>query len=151
VPAAWLGFCSPKRISPPAECSPMLMHVTVEGKMGLAHAVQHLLLRGWWCTEQAAQGGYGSPIPGGIQGQAGCGSGHPGLLIGDPAHSRGLKLDEHCGPFQPRPFYSIWCWKGNTARKEILQENPSPSSLLTVSSSSNFTLRISMVLAELSN
>ena len=22
-----------------------------------------------------------------------------------PAHSRGLELDEHCGPFQPRPFY----------------------------------------------
>ena len=46
-----------------------------------------------------------SPIPGGIQGQAGCGSGQPGLLVGDPAHSRGLELHEHCGPFQPRPFY----------------------------------------------
>jgi len=41
----------------------------------------------------------------GIQGQAGCGSGQPGLLVGDPAHSRGLELDGHCGPFQPRPFY----------------------------------------------
>jgi len=47
----------------------------------------------------------GCPIPGGIQGQAGCGSGQPGLVVGNPAHSRGLKLDEHCGPFQPRPFY----------------------------------------------
>ena len=47
----------------------------------------------------------GCPIPAGIQGQAGCGSGQPGLLVGDPAHSRGLGLDEHCGPFQPRPFY----------------------------------------------
>ena len=37
--------------------------------------------------------------------QAGCGSGQPGLVVGDPAHSRGLKLDDHCGPFQPRPFY----------------------------------------------
>ena len=55
--------------------------------------------------EQVAQGGCGCPIPGGIQGQAGCGSGHPGLLVGDPAHSRVLELDEHCGPFQPRPFY----------------------------------------------
>ena len=54
--------------------------------------------------EQVAQGGCGCPIPGGIQGQAGCGSGRPGLLVGDPAHSRGLELDEHCGPFQPRPF-----------------------------------------------
>jgi len=51
------------------------------------------------------QGGCGCPIPGGIQGQAGCGSGQPGLLVGNPAHSRGLKLDDHCGPFQPRPFY----------------------------------------------
>ena len=45
------------------------------------------------------------PIPGGIQGQAGCGFGQPGLVVGNPAHSRGLKLNDHCGPFQPRPFY----------------------------------------------
>jgi len=43
-------------------------------------------------------------MPGGIQGQAGCGSGQPGLVVGNPAHSRGLELDDHCGPFQPRPF-----------------------------------------------
>jgi len=36
--------------------------------------------------------------------QAGCGSGQPSLVVGDPAHSRGLELDEHCGPLQPRPF-----------------------------------------------
>jgi len=64
-------------------------------------------------------------IQGGIQRQAGCGSGQPGLLVGDPAHGRGLELDDHCGPFQPRPFYdsminmekvyfiltfsSVWC------------------------------------------
>jgi len=51
--------------------------------------------------EQVAQGGCGCPIPAGIQGQAGCGSGQPGLLVGDTAHSRGLGLDDHCGPFQP--------------------------------------------------
>jgi len=39
------------------------------------------------------------------EGQAGYGSGQPGLLVGDPAHSRGLELDEHCDPLQPRPFY----------------------------------------------
>ena len=50
------------------------------------------------------QGGCGCPIPAGIQGQAGCGSGQPGLVVGDPAHSRGLELSENCGPFQPRPF-----------------------------------------------
>ena len=55
--------------------------------------------------EQVVQGGCGCPIPGGIQGQAGCGSGQPALVVGDPARSRGLELDEHCGPFQPRPFY----------------------------------------------
>ena len=61
--------------------------------------------------EQVAQGGCGCPIPGGIQGQAGCGSGQPGLLdvalgsLGNPAHSRGLKLDDRCGPFQPRLFF----------------------------------------------
>jgi len=60
---------------------------------------------------QVAQGGCGCPIPGGIQGQAGCGSGQPGLVVGDPAHSRGLELDEHCGPFQARPFYdSLILW-----------------------------------------
>ena len=53
--------------------------------------------------EQVAQGGCGCPIPGGIQGQAGCGSGQPALVVGDPAHSRGV--DDDCGPFQPRPFY----------------------------------------------
>jgi len=35
--------------------------------------------------EQVAQGGCGCPIPGGIQGQAGWGSGQPGLVVGDPA------------------------------------------------------------------
>jgi len=27
------------------------------------------------------------------------------VMVGDPAHSRGMKLDGHCGPFQLRPFY----------------------------------------------
>ena len=38
-----------------------------------------------------AQGGFGCPIPGGIQGQAGCGFGQPGLMVGNPAHSRGVE------------------------------------------------------------
>ena len=54
------------------------------------------------------------PIPGGIQGQAGCGSGQPGLVVDDPAHGRGLKLDDHCCPFQPKPFYvSMIFWPKN--------------------------------------
>ena len=38
---------------------------------------------------QVAQEGCGCPNPGGIQDQAGCGSGQPGLVVGNPAHSRG--------------------------------------------------------------
>ena len=52
--------------------------------------------------EQVAQGRCGCPIPGGIQSQAICGSGQLGLVAGGP---EGLKLDDCCGPFQPRPFY----------------------------------------------
>ena len=64
------------------------------------------LPRECWGAHTAAQRGCGCPIPGGVQGQAGWGSGQPGLVVGDPAHSRGgLKPDDHCGPFQPRPFY----------------------------------------------
>ena len=37
------------------------------------------------------KGGCGCPMPEGIQGQAGCGSGQPGLLVGDPAHSNGVE------------------------------------------------------------
>jgi len=41
--------------------------------------------------EQVVQGGCGCLIPGGDQGQAGCGSGEPGLVVGKPAHSRGFE------------------------------------------------------------
>jgi len=44
------------------------------------------------------------PLPRCIQGQAGCGSGQQ-PVVGDPAHSEGLKLDDLRGPSQPRPFY----------------------------------------------
>ena len=47
--------------------------------------------RGGDALEQVAQGGCGCPISGGIQGQAGCGSGQPGLVVGDAAHSRGVE------------------------------------------------------------
>ena len=56
--------------------------------------------------EQVAQGGCGCPIPGGIQGQAGCGSGQPDLVVGNPAYNRGDKTNDKYGPFQPRPFYN---------------------------------------------
>ena len=41
--------------------------------------------------EQVAQGSCGCPIPGGTQDQAGCGSEQPGLVAGNPAHSRGVE------------------------------------------------------------
>ena len=44
--------------------------------------------------EQAAQRGYGCPIPGGVQGQVGWGPGQPGLVlnveVGGPACGRGI-------------------------------------------------------------
>ena len=83
---------------------PVTSCVPQESVLGLSCSVSLLLV--WMrALEQVVQGGCGCPIPAGIQGQAGCGSGQPGLLVGDPAHSRGLELNEHCGPFQPRPFY----------------------------------------------
>ena len=48
-------------------------------------------LRGGDALEQVAQGGCGCPISRCIQGQAGCGSGQPGLVTGDPAYSRGVE------------------------------------------------------------
>ena len=41
--------------------------------------------------ERVAQGGCGCPIPGGIQGQAGCGSAQPALVVGNPVQSRGVE------------------------------------------------------------
>jgi len=58
------------------------------------------------------KGGCDCPIPGGNQGEAGCGSAQPGLVVGNPIQNRGLELGDHCGPFQPRPFYdSMILWK----------------------------------------
>ena len=42
--------------------------------------------------EHVAKGDCGRPIPRGIQGQAGCGSGQPDLVVGDPAHGRGVEM-----------------------------------------------------------
>jgi len=56
--------------------------------------------------EQVAQGSCGCPIPGGSQSQAGCGSGQPDLVVGNPASNREDKTNDKYGPFQPRPFYN---------------------------------------------
>ena len=67
--------------------------------------MRHFYSEGGDTLEQVAQGGCECSIPGGIQGQAGCGSLQPDLVVGDPAHRGWLKLNDDCGPFQPRPFY----------------------------------------------
>ena len=71
--------------------------------------------KGSEALEHVDKRGGGCPIPGRIQCQAGLVSGQPGLVVGDPARSRGLELDEHCGPFQPRPFCGSM--KNKQARK----------------------------------
>ena len=45
-------------------------------------------------------------------------------LVGDPARSRGLKLDGHCGSFQSRPFYDCYHFyqeqlKAHSAKKSL--------------------------------
>ena len=47
--------------------------------------------KGGDALEQVARGGCGCPIPGGIKNQAGCGTGQPGLVVGNPTHSRGVE------------------------------------------------------------
>jgi len=47
--------------------------------------------RVWAITSLVVQGGCGCPIPGGIQSQAGCGYGQPGLVAGNPARSRRIE------------------------------------------------------------
>ena len=62
------------------------------GRFGLDIRKKLFFSEGGDALEQVAQGGCGCPIPGGIQGQAGCGSGQPGLVAGNPAHSRGVEI-----------------------------------------------------------
>ena len=87
-------------------CLALLVFISLQRLVGWNSALEIILQNSLnYILEQVAQGGCGCPTPEAIQGQAGCGAGQPGLVVGDPAHSRGLKLDDHCGPFQPRTFY----------------------------------------------
>ena len=63
-----------------------------QDRRGLGQTVGgSFLTEGGDTLEHVAQGGCRCPIPGGIQGQAECGSGQPGLAVGDPEHSRGVE------------------------------------------------------------
>jgi len=61
--------------------------------------------------KQVAHGGCGCPITGGIQGLTSLVWWLATLHI-----AGGLKLDDHCGPFQPRPFY------GSMIKKKLRPE-----------------------------
>ena len=52
------------------------------------------LKEGGEALEQAAQRGYGCPIPGSVQGQGGWGFGQAGLVEGVPAHGMGVELGD---------------------------------------------------------
>ena len=62
-----------------------------QGRLRLDMRRKFFHTEGGDALEQVAQGCFGCPIPGGDQRQAGCGSGEPGLVVGDPAHSRGFE------------------------------------------------------------
>jgi len=51
--------------------------------------LNELIYRGCGCSIPGK--GCGCLIHGGIQDQAGCGPGQPGLVVGDSAHSRGVE------------------------------------------------------------
>ena len=81
----------------PGEHRPEIRDGFAEGSIKLS-LLLCMCLRGSVSLEEykhikskTSQGGCGCPIPGGIQGQAGCGSGQPALVVGDPAHSRGIE------------------------------------------------------------
>ena len=63
------------------------------GKPGscLALALAACHSEGGDTLEQVAQGGFGCTVTEDIQGQAGCSSGQPGLVVDDPAYSRGVE------------------------------------------------------------
>jgi len=66
-------------------------------------------MEGGAALEQVAQGGCGCPILGGIQGRAGCGSGQPGLAVGNPAHSRGVETG--CSLWSFSTQASLWFYE----------------------------------------
>jgi len=46
----------------------------------------------------------------------------PGLVVGDPARSRGLEPDDHCVPFQPRPFCDSVINRSDSTWKDMSRE-----------------------------
>ena len=77
----------------------------------------------------------GYPIPGGIQGQAGCGSGQPGLVVGDPAHDKEVETKWSLGSYSSQTilwFYDspvISCYKDRVWENYILTAASKSASL----------------------
>lgn len=81
--------------------------------------------------------GWGRPqyCPMGTSTQVGCGSGQPGVVAGSPAHTRGLKQDDRCGPFQPRPYYDSMghsLWQGQAGHCRLRSAGPSSAHKLAI-------------------
>jgi len=61
-----------------------------EGRLRCRYKEEILYSGGGEALAQVAQRSCGCPLPGSVQGQAGWGCEHPGLVEGVPAHGRGV-------------------------------------------------------------
>jgi len=68
--------------------------------------------RGRWGPGSGCPEKLWMPIPGGVQGRVGWGSGQPNpvpdIVVDNPVHGKGLELDDLWGPFQTKPFYELF-------------------------------------------
>ena len=87
------------------------------------HSVKVTAQNYWWLKPRSATRAAPHPCTDSSYGRASrqttC-SEQPGLVAGDPAHSRGLKLDDLWGPFQPRPVYDSIQYKGQVMPQQHL-------------------------------
>jgi len=91
--------------------------------------------------ERVVQGGCVRPIPEGIQGQAGCGSGQPGLVAGNPAHSRGIETRWSLWSFSTQAI--LWFYDLHLAkpiRRKGAQAGKPPNGWFTSSILSHFSV-----------
>ena len=82
-----------------------------------------------WSEPNPAQRSCRCPIPGGVWTQIVYSPGQsdpvPYIVVGNPAHGRGLEPDDLWGPFHPKPFYdSIWIKIGFKIRFKLCGWNP---------------------------
>ena len=72
-----------------------------------------LAMRRMFCTQRVVT--HWNRLPkdvecsGGTQGQAGCGSGQPGLAVGNPAHNRGVETRQCLTSFSTQVILWWWC------------------------------------------